>query len=95
MLVLLLDCQGSLPTTLFDYQCLMPRHTKPPTITSKLRAEVIALLVKELGYKPAQARSLVIRHEGLMLKAVAGDQPVGPIALAIHLAHERECVPAA
>jgi hypothetical protein len=30
-----------------------------------------------------------------MLKAIGPDQPIGPIALAIHLAHERENQPAA
>lgn len=69
----------------------MSRRSKSITVTSKLRAEVITLLVQELGYDLELARSLVIRHEGLMLKAVGTNQPVGPIALAIHLAHERHC----
>jgi hypothetical protein len=69
----------------------MSRRSKSITVTSKLRAEVITLLVQELGYELKLARSLVIRHEGLMLKAVVENQPVGPIALAIHLAHERQC----
>jgi hypothetical protein len=65
------------------------------TIASKLRAEIVALLVKELGYELDEATRLVVRHEGLMLKAVGRNQPIGPIALAIHLAHERENQPAA
>ncbi len=73
----------------------MSRQSKSITVTSKLRAEVISLLVAELGYERELARSLVIRHEGLMLKAVGEHQPVGPIALAIHLAHQRQCAGAA
>jgi hypothetical protein len=71
------------------------RKTESATIASKLRAEVVTLLVKELGYDPDEAKLLVARHEGLMLKAVGRNQPIGPIALAIHLAHERENQPAA
>ena len=70
------------------------RKSESSTVTSKLRAEIVALLVKELGYQPDDAKLLVARHEGLMLKAVGRDQPIGPIALAIHLAHERENQPA-
>ena len=71
------------------------RKSESSTVTSKLRAEVVALLVKELGYEVNEAKRLVARHEGLMLKTVGRDQPIGPIALAIHLAHERENQPAA
>ena len=71
------------------------RKSESSTVTSKLRAEVVALLMKELGYEENEAKLLVARHEGLMLKAVGRDQPIGPIALAIHLAHERENQPAA
>jgi hypothetical protein len=71
------------------------RKSDTSTLSSKLRGEVAALLVKELGYEPDEAKRLVARHEGLMLKAIGRDQPIGPIALAIHLAHERENQPAA
>jgi hypothetical protein len=66
------------------------RMLKPSTVVMNLRAKVVALLVNELGYQAAVAKRVVARHEGLMLKAAQADQPVGPIALSIHLAHERE-----
>ena len=68
---------------------------KPSTVVLTLRAKVVALLVNELGYKAAVAKRVVARHEGLMLKAAGVDQAVGPIALSIHLAHERESQTAA
>jgi hypothetical protein len=71
------------------------RKSETSNFTSRLRAEVAALLVKELGYELDEAKRVVARHEGLMLKAISRDQSIGPIALAIHLAHERENQPAA
>ena len=69
--------------------------TQPSTVASALRAKIVHLLIKELGYEPAAAKQLVVRHEGLMLKSLDRDQPLGPIAFAIHLAHQRESEPAA
>jgi hypothetical protein len=72
----------------------MPRRTSnPSTAASTLRADVEALLVHELGYPPAVAKRMIARHEGLMLKAVRREQPVRPIAVSIHLAHQHESQP--
>jgi hypothetical protein len=76
-------------------QAMSLRKTQPVTVSGALRAQIVKLLVEELGYEPALAKRLVRRHEGLMLKAIGGEPPVGPIAFAIHLAHQREIQPAA